>query len=62
MENHVLLTSLISFLNNSQKAIQVSVRVNEPSLYQLLKLNHSLHLNNAKIARNNESLKYNFND
>ena len=41
---------------------RVSLRVNKPSYYRSLQLNHSLQLNNAKIACNNESLNYNFND
>ena len=41
---------------------RASLRVNKPSYYQSLQLNHSLRLNNTKIARDNESLNYNFND
>ena len=41
---------------------RVSLRVNKPSYYQSLHLNHSLQLNIAKTARNNESLSYNFSD
>ena len=41
---------------------RVSLRVNKSSYYWSLQLNHSLKLNNTKIAGNNESLNYNLND